>query len=89
MVGVRNGKPIDPAGGGDGARRRAARKRYVWHGVGGTEPAEHPAVTIQISKKPGENAIDVADGVLRRVEELRNTRHSRTGSRWSRAATTA
>ena len=48
-------------------------KRYVWHGVGGAEPAEYPAVTIQISKKPGENAIDVANGVLRRVDELRNT----------------
>ncbi|HEU0306130.1 MAG TPA: efflux RND transporter permease subunit, partial [Lysobacter sp.] len=48
-------------------------KRYVWHGVGGAEPAEYPAVTIQISKKPGENAIDVANGLLRRVDELRNT----------------
>ena len=39
----------------------------------GAEPAEYPAVTIQISKKPGENAIDVANGVLRRLDELRNT----------------
>jgi multidrug efflux pump subunit AcrB len=48
-------------------------RRYVWHGVAGAEPAEYPAVTIQISKKPGENAIDVANSVLRRVDELRNT----------------
>ena len=73
VVGVRNGKPIflqEVATVRDGV---PPAKRYVWHGVGGAEPAEYPAVTIQISKKPGENAIDVADGVLRRVDELRNT----------------
>jgi multidrug efflux pump subunit AcrB len=32
-----------------------------------------PAVTIAISKKPGENAIDVTDAVLRRIEQLRGT----------------
>src|SRR5262249_51369784 len=48
-------------------------RHYVWHGVGGAQPAEYPAVTIQISKKPGENAVAVANGVLRRVDELRNT----------------
>jgi multidrug efflux pump subunit AcrB len=32
-----------------------------------------PAVTIAISKKPGENAIDVANNVMRRVEQLRGT----------------
>jgi Cu/Ag efflux pump CusA len=72
VVGVRNGKP-SPAGGGDGARRRAAREALCVARRGWGEPAEYPAVTIQISKKPGENAIDVADGVLRRVDELRNT----------------
>ena len=70
VVGVRNGKPIylrEVATIRDGV---PPAKRYVWHGTGGSE---YPAVTIQISKKPGENAIDVANGVLRRVDELRNT----------------
>ncbi|HJV95113.1 MAG TPA: efflux RND transporter permease subunit, partial [Albitalea sp.] len=69
VVGVHNGKPIDlqeVATVRDGV---PPATHYVWHGVGGAAPAEYPAVTIQISKKPGENAIDVANGVLRRVDE--------------------
>ncbi|MFM1988381.1 MAG: hypothetical protein RJA99_1338 [Pseudomonadota bacterium] len=51
-------------------------QRFVWHGVAardGRPAAEHPAVTIAITKKPGRNAIDVADAVIRRAESLRNT----------------
>jgi multidrug efflux pump subunit AcrB len=73
VVGVRGGKPVylqEVAAVRDGV---PPAQRYVWHGVGGAQPAEYPAVTMQVSKKPGENAIDVADGVLRRVDELRNT----------------
>jgi multidrug efflux pump subunit AcrB len=73
VVGVHNGKPMylqDVATVREGV---PPAKRYVWHGAGGADPAEYPAVTMQISKKPGENAIDVANGVLRRVDELRNT----------------
>ena len=73
VVGVRNGKPIYLQEVATVREGVPPAKRYVWHGVGGAEPAEYPAVTIQISKKPGENAIDVANGVLRRVDELRNT----------------
>jgi multidrug efflux pump subunit AcrB len=46
-------------------------RRYVWHGVKGK--GEFPAVTIAISKKPGENAVDVAARVMKRVEELRGS----------------
>jgi multidrug efflux pump subunit AcrB len=49
--------------------------RYIWYasaGKDGAAPAEFPAVTISISKKPGENAIDVADAVTRRVQALHN-----------------
>jgi multidrug efflux pump subunit AcrB len=48
-------------------------QRYVWYGSGGAQPMDSPAVTLAITKKPGENAIDVADAVMRRVNELRNT----------------
>ncbi|MEY2686354.1 MAG: hypothetical protein RL375_552, partial [Pseudomonadota bacterium] len=34
---------------------------------------EYPAVTVSITKKPGENAIDVANAVMQRVDTLRNT----------------
>ena len=74
VVGVRNGRPVflgDVAEVKDGPLPAA---RYVWHGqsekAGG---GEYPAVTLSITKKPGENAIDVANAVMARVEELRNT----------------
>ena len=73
VVGVRNGKPVflqDVATVRDGA---LPPSRYVWHGVAGKDAAEHPAVTIAITKKPGENAIDVANAVMRRVDALKNT----------------
>ncbi|MGE0355496.1 MAG: efflux RND transporter permease subunit [Burkholderiales bacterium] len=52
--------------------------RYVWTAPGpaaaeGAAPGEHPAVTLQVTKKPGENAVDVASRVMQRVEELRGT----------------
>jgi len=70
IVGVHAGKPVflrDLARIEDGA---LTPSRYVWHGDKG---AEYPAVTIAITKKAGENAIDVANGVMKRVETLRNT----------------
>jgi multidrug efflux pump subunit AcrB len=73
IVGVREGRPVflqDIAAVRDGA---LPAQRYVWHGVTGAEGGEYPAVTLAITKKPGENAIDVADAVMRRVAELRNT----------------
>jgi multidrug efflux pump subunit AcrB len=54
--------------------------RYVWTGFGPAAEkkairarGEAPAVTLQITKKPGENAVDVADRLARRVDELRGT----------------
>jgi len=74
VVGVRNGKPVflqDVAEVRDGP---LPPSRYVWYGfaqkAGG---GEYPAVTIAITKKPGENAINVADAVMQRVGQLRNT----------------
>jgi multidrug efflux pump subunit AcrB len=73
VVGVREGKPVflqHVATVRDGP---LPPLRYVWHGVAGKEGGEYPAVTIAVTKKPGENAIDVANAVMRRVEMLRNT----------------
>ena len=54
--------------------------RYSWTGTGpsaaakGLAPsAERPIITLQVTKKPGENAVDVASRVLSRFEELRGT----------------
>lgn len=39
----------------------------------GPDATEQPAVTLTVTKKPGENAIDVADAIMQRVSELRGT----------------
>ncbi|HET8746300.1 MAG TPA: efflux RND transporter permease subunit [Ramlibacter sp.] len=73
VVAVRDGRPVflqEVATVRDGA---LPAQRYVWHGVAGQDGGEYPAVTIAITKKPGENAIDVANALMRRVDELRNT----------------
>jgi len=74
VVGVRAGKPVflqDVATVRDGA---LPPQQYVWHAVkAGAGSADYPAVTISITKKPGENAIDVAEAVMQRVNALRNT----------------
>jgi multidrug efflux pump subunit AcrB len=78
MIGAFDGRPVfvaDVAEVVDGPDQPA---RYVWFGTGaGTAReglaagSEHPAVTLQITKKPGENAVDVASRVLTRVDDLR------------------
>jgi multidrug efflux pump subunit AcrB len=73
VVGVQGGRPVFVA---DVARVRdgpLTPTRYVWHGTTGAGAAEHPAVTIAVTKKPGENAIDVADALVARIDQLRNT----------------
>ncbi|HUN69418.1 MAG TPA: efflux RND transporter permease subunit [Burkholderiales bacterium] len=44
--------------------------RYAWTG---TTKGEYPAVTLQITKKAGENAVEIARRVAERVAELRGT----------------
>ncbi|MBS1208905.1 MAG: efflux transporter permease subunit [Proteobacteria bacterium] len=75
VVTVRAGKPVQL---GDVARIEAGPplpERYVWHGVvaQGQLQGEFPAVTVQITKKPGENAVVVAERLMERVAALRNT----------------
>lgn len=80
VVGVYQQKPVylsDVATIVDGAD---TAKSYVWLGTGAAAKSkninangEFPAVTIAISKKTGENAVDVSERLLQRVEELKNT----------------
>jgi multidrug efflux pump subunit AcrB len=68
VVGVDAGKPVfmsDVAAISDGADQPS---QYVWHG---NKDGEFPAVTLSISKKPGVNAADVAESVIRRAEALK------------------
>ncbi|MBT9568400.1 MAG: efflux RND transporter permease subunit [Thiobacillus sp.] len=79
VVGVTQGRPVymnDVATVVAGPDQPA---RYVWHGLGagGGQAADRgqtfPAVTLAISKKPGENAVDVAEKVIARVNTLHNS----------------
>jgi multidrug efflux pump subunit AcrB len=80
IVGASEGNPVflaDVARVVDGP---AQPSKYVWFGTGkaGADVAspvggEYPAVTIAITKKPGENAVQVAEQVTHRIAELRNT----------------
>lgn len=51
---------------------------YVWHGSGPASARQQAvrhasAVTLAVAKKPGENAIDVAESVLQRIAMLRGS----------------
>jgi multidrug efflux pump subunit AcrB len=68
VVGVSAGRPVfmsDVAAISDGADQPS---QYVWHG---TKEGEFPAVTLSVSKKPGVNAADVAETVIRRAGQLK------------------
>jgi multidrug efflux pump subunit AcrB len=70
VVGAHDGRPVylsDVAEVRDGPLQPA---RYVWTG---TAKGEHPAVTLQVTKKPGENAVEVAERVVARAAELHGT----------------
>jgi len=77
VVGVSGGRPIylrDVARIEDGPDQPS---RYVWIGWGPAAaskgiatPGEHPAVTIAVSKKPGENAVEVAQRVVDAVQQM-------------------
>ncbi len=79
VVGASDGRPVfieDIARVVDGPELPT---QYVRHGAGTAGPdkaaagMEFPAVTLAISKKPGENAVDVADKVIRRIENLKGS----------------
>jgi multidrug efflux pump subunit AcrB len=74
VVQVVQGKPVflkDVADVQDGPMPAA---RYVWHGNNAKNGGEEfAAVTLSITKKSGENAIDVANGVKSRVAKLQGT----------------
>jgi multidrug efflux pump subunit AcrB len=70
VVGVYDRKPVfmsDVANILDGPDQP---RRFVWFG---DKTSESPAVTLAVSKKPGENAADVANAVIARAESLKGT----------------
>lgn len=70
LAGVYGGKPVylrDVAAIIDGPEELS---QYVLHGSRG-KSGEEPAVTLTIAKRPGSNAIDVANAVLEKVRLLK------------------
>ncbi|MBI5428946.1 MAG: efflux RND transporter permease subunit [Nitrosomonadales bacterium] len=80
VVGVSNGKPVflrDIADVQDGADQPAS---YVWFGTGPAAQdkqikanGEFTAVTVAVTKKPGANAVEIAEKLLARVNELKGS----------------
>jgi len=71
VVGVHEGRPVfleDVATVHDGP---PPAEKYVWYGEG-KQGHEYPAVTLSITKKPGQNAVSVADDAIRHIEQLQN-----------------
>ena len=71
VVGVHEGRPVYLR---EVARIDATSQqplRHVWFAEhdGGT----HPAVTLTVTKKPGQNAVDVSSAARRRIDALRNS----------------
>jgi multidrug efflux pump subunit AcrB len=74
VVGVYRGKPVylkEVADVVDGAEEPS---QYVFYGQGaasGGQANEEPAVTLTLAKRPGANAIDVTDHVLKKLDTLK------------------
>ncbi|MCC6870298.1 MAG: efflux RND transporter permease subunit [Burkholderiales bacterium] len=72
IVATRNGAPVfleQVATVDDGP---PLPQHYVWYGTTGADAHEVPAVVMSITKKPGQNAVEVADAIIARVDHLRN-----------------
>lgn len=74
VVGASQDKPIylkDVADIVDDAEELSQYVLYGRGGAAGEQIEEEPAVTLSLAKRPGANAIDVANNVLRKVEMLK------------------
>ncbi len=70
VIGAFSGRPVylrEVAGINDTGEEAV---QYVFHG---SKISEEPAVTLSIAKRPGANAISVADDVLRKVDLLKGS----------------
>ena len=76
VVGVQAGKPVYLREVALVEAGAAQAQRHVWFTPGAAASGAQgafPAVTVTVTKKPGQNAVDVSRAVRARVDELRNT----------------
>lgn len=75
VVSVANGAPVFLRDVADVSFSEASPSQYVMHGVGPSSDLDirgrYPAITLSVAKKAGENAVDVANNVIQRFEQLR------------------
>ncbi|MBI2380041.1 MAG: efflux RND transporter permease subunit [Gammaproteobacteria bacterium] len=71
VVGMHEGRPVYLQDVAQIREGPAENTSYVWTAAPGS--AVQPAVTLAIGKKPGENAVEVAERVLARVEALKGS----------------
>ena len=78
VIGVSDGAPVYLRDVAQVDRVAREPRRYVWLGVGPAAaqaglPAqgEFPAVTVAVAKKPGANAVEIAERIVRRVAQLK------------------
>jgi multidrug efflux pump subunit AcrB len=80
VVGVREGRPIFLADVAEVVAGPDQPEQYVWFGTGAGAAStglpsgiKAPAVTLAIAKKPGTNAVVIANEVIERIDALRGT----------------
>jgi multidrug efflux pump subunit AcrB len=73
VVGVHQGAPVFLQDVADVSVGPDTAERYVTHGLGPASGASgrYNAVTLAVAKKPGENAVDVAEQVIARFEHMK------------------
>ena len=77
VVGTRNGAPVYLRDVAEVRLGPDTPDQYVQFGAGpagiarGLPGGRHPAVTLAVAKKPGTNAVEVADQVIARFEQIR------------------
>ena len=72
VVGMHDGRPVYLQDVADIVSGPAENNSYVWY-ASAASGQRAPAVTIAVSKKPGENAVDIAHRILRRIDQLKGT----------------
>ena len=71
-LGVRMGAPVYIKDVANVVEGPVQNQRLVWHADNINKSTDHPAVTIAVTKKPGENAVDVSDHLIRQIETLKS-----------------
>jgi len=76
VVGLHNGQPVYLSDIAEISFSPAYASQYVFYGQGmavnstAQQPQHYPAVTLAVNKQPGTNAVDIANAVIERMDQL-------------------